>query len=168
MTIQQHAQQHVQQHAFRGETAEAPVLALSPAEEVKYTVVEPADQPSGRPRVVIVGAGFGGLTTAQRLGNRDVDVIVIDRNNYHGFWPLLYQVATSSLEAESIAYPVRGVLRNYRNLQFVMGEVAGVDFAGRQVRLADGRELPYDYLVLAAGSANNYFGNQALPAASTR
>jgi NADH dehydrogenase len=122
---------------------------------------EPAAPSLGRPRVVIVGAGFGGLHAARALGGADVDVLVLDRNNYHGFWPLLYQVATAGLESESIAYPVRAILRKHRNAAFELVEVKGVDFERRQV-LTDGAPIDYDYLILAAGSANNYFGNDAL------
>jgi NADH:ubiquinone reductase (H+-translocating) len=122
----------------------------------------PDERPTGRPRVVIVGAGFGGITATQRLAGRDVDVLLIDRNNYHGFWPLLYQVALSGLEAESIAYPVRAVIQGHDNLHFRLGTVVGVDFDARQVKLDGGDSVGYDYLVLAAGSANNYFGNDKL------
>jgi NADH dehydrogenase len=115
----------------------------------------------GRPRVVVVGAGFGGLSAARALARKDVDVQVLDRNNYHGFWPLLYQVATAGLESESIAYPVRAILRKHQNASFVMANVRGVDFEARQV-LTDGPPIDYDYLILSAGSANNYFGNDAL------
>lgn len=115
----------------------------------------------GRPRVVIVGAGFGGLNAVEALAKADVDVQVIDRNNYHGFWPLLYQVATAGLESVSIAYPVRAILRKYRNASFLMADVKGVDFEQREVIL-EGKRIQYDYLVLAAGSANNYFGNDKL------
>ncbi|NJM06213.1 NAD(P)/FAD-dependent oxidoreductase, partial [Candidatus Gracilibacteria bacterium] len=123
--------------------------------------------PAARPRVVIIGAGFGGLSAARALGDSEVDVLVIDRNNYHGFWPLLYQVATAGLEPEAVAYPVRAILRDYRNVRFQMAEVRGVDLEQRLIftSLADNAEptpLTYDYLVLAAGSANNYFGNDAL------
>src|SRR5688572_10374385 len=74
------------------------------------------DRPPGRPRVVVVGAGFGGLSAARELGTSSLDVLVVDRNNYHGFWPLLYQVATAGLEPEAIAYPVRAIFRNYPNV----------------------------------------------------
>ncbi len=121
----------------------------------------PLPRRSGRPQVVIIGAGFGGLAAARTLGNTDVDVLVIDRNNYHGFWPLLYQVATAGIETESIAYPVRGILRRYRNADFLMAEVTGVDFE-RKLVLTDGPPVEYDYLIISAGSANNYFGNDAL------
>ncbi|HMQ30554.1 MAG TPA: NAD(P)/FAD-dependent oxidoreductase [Chloroflexaceae bacterium] len=117
--------------------------------------------PSARPRVVIIGAGFGGLNAARELGGKDVDVLVIDRNNYHGFWPLLYQVATAGLEPESVAYPVRAIVRKHSNISFMMAEVCRVDLAARLVYTASAA-LPYDYLIIAAGSANNYFGNESL------
>ncbi len=116
-----------------------------------------------RPRVVIVGAGFGGLSVARHLAGAPLDVLVLDRNNYHGFWPLLYQVGTAGLEPEAIAYPVRAILRRYPNADFRMEQVTGIDFAARHVLIAGGA-VPYDYLVLAAGSANNYFGNPDLAA----
>lgn len=118
-------------------------------------------RPAGRPRVVVVGAGFGGMSVARTLSRANVDVLVLDRNNYHGFWPLLYQVATAGLEPESIAYPARAVLRRYANADFLMAEVKSIDFERKQV-LTDGAPIGYDYLVLAAGSANNYFGNDQL------
>jgi len=118
-------------------------------------------RPHGRPRVVVVGAGFGGLNVAAKLAHADVDVVVLDRHNYHGFWPLLYQVATAGLEPASIAYPARAILRKYPNTHFLMTEVSGVDFEHKLVLSGD-QALPYDYLVLAAGSANNYFGDAAL------
>lgn len=121
----------------------------------------PPDGMPKRPRVLIVGAGFGGLTLARQLAQQPVDVLLLDKNNYHGFWPLLYQVATAGLEPESIAYPVRAILRKYPNLAFQLAEVQNVDFASRQIR-TDQATLDYDYLALAAGSANNYFGNAAL------
>jgi NADH dehydrogenase len=124
-------------------------------------VVERAPRRTGRPRVVVVGAGFGGMSVARNLRRTDVDVLMLDRNNYHGFWPLLYQVATAGLEPESIAYPARAILRKYPNADFLMTEVEGVDFDRKQV-LTNGAPIGYDYLVLAAGSANNYFGNDQL------
>ena len=120
-----------------------------------------AGRATHRPRVVIVGAGFGGLNVARSLGNTELDVLILDRNNYHGFWPLLYQVATAGLEPEAIASAVRGVIRNYSNVDFLMTEVTGVDFKQRQIHTNAG-PVGYDYLVLAAGSANNYFGNDNL------
>lgn len=119
-----------------------------------------------RPKVVVVGAGFGGLSVAKTLGNKAVDVLLLDRNNYHGFWPLLYQVATGGLESASIAYPIRGIIRPYKNVDFRMASVTGVDFDNRQVLVDRGEPVPYDYLVLAAGSAENYFGNDTLAEAT--
>ncbi len=130
------------------------------AEQVKN---DTPPRPSGRPLVVVVGAGFGGLQVANQLAHADVDVLVLDRHNYHGFWPLLYQVATAGLDAASIAYPARAILRKYPNTQFLMAEVSGVDFE-RKLVLSGDKALPYDYLVLAAGSANNYFGDTTLAA----
>src|SRR5262252_3773378 len=122
--------------------------------------IERLPQPTARPRAIVVGAGFGGLSAARELRRADVDVLVLDRNNYHGFWPLLYQVATGILETQEIAYPVRSLLRKQRNVDFRMAEVQGVDFDAREV-LTDGGTFAYDYLVLAGGSTTNFFGNEA-------
>src|SRR5579885_196068 len=96
-----------------------------------------------RPRVVIVGAGFGGLTAAKRLRRLPVEVTLLDRHNYHTFTPLLYQVATAGLEPEEVAHAVRPILGRCRNLRFRMAEVNGVDLAGRSVQTSVG-PLPYD------------------------
>jgi NADH dehydrogenase len=113
-----------------------------------------------RPRVVIVGAGFGGINAARALGNRDVDVLVLNRTNYHGFWMMLYQVAAAQIEPEAIARPVRALLRRYRNVQFQVADVQGVDLERKIVHTAD-EEISYDYLVLAAGSTTHYFGHDS-------
>jgi NADH:ubiquinone reductase (H+-translocating) len=110
------------------------------------------------PRVVIIGAGFGGLAAARALGGEPVSVTVCDRLNYHLFQPLLYQVALAGLSATDVATPIRSILHD-RNIEVLLAEVAGVDVARRAVRLADGAELPYDYLVLAAGAHTNYYGH---------
>lgn len=111
-----------------------------------------------RPRVVIVGAGFGGLACAGGLGNTDIDVTVIDRRNHNLFQPLLYQVATAALSPADIAEPVRRTLGRFRNVRVVLGEVKGVDHAQRCVALKGGDFFPYDRLVIATGSEYNYFG----------
>jgi NADH dehydrogenase len=109
-------------------------------------------------RVVIVGAGFAGLQCAQRLSGKPVDVLLIDRNNYHLFTPLLYQVASSLLNPSDIAYPVRTVFRGSLNVRFRVAQVTGVAFEAKVVETADGGRLPYDCLVIATGSATNFFG----------
>ncbi len=137
------------------------MIDIQPDVKVRNTPVfdRTATERRSRPRVVIVGAGFGGLAAARELADADVDILVINRTNYHGFWPLLYQVATAGLEPESIAYPVRAILRRYRNADFLLAEVNGVDFERRAV-LTDVGPVMYDYLVLAAGSTTNFFGNE--------
>ncbi len=109
-------------------------------------------------RVIIVGMGFGGIRAAARLAGQGLEVLLVDRNNYHLFQPLLYQVATAGLEQESIAYPVRAMARNWPGTRFVLAEVTGVDCAER-VLFTSGDRLPYDYLIIGAGSVTNYFGN---------
>ncbi|MFQ5888656.1 MAG: NAD(P)/FAD-dependent oxidoreductase [Gemmatimonadota bacterium] len=116
------------------------------------------------PRVVILGAGFGGLTCARALSGEPVRVILIDRNNYHLFTPLLYQVASSLLNPSDIAYPVRTVFRRSKNVRFRVGEADGIDFDRKFVRMRDGDVLPYDFLVIATGSATNYFGMRDIEA----
>ena len=111
-----------------------------------------------RPRVVIVGAGFGGLHAAKALGRLPVDVMVLDRRNHHTFQPLLYQVALAVLSPADIAQPIRTILRRYKNTQVLMDEVTGIDVGRRQVSLGSGALLPYDYLVLATGATHSYFG----------
>lgn len=108
-------------------------------------------------RVVIVGMGFGGIRAARVLAGRGLDVVLVDRNNYHLFQPLLYQVATAGLEQESIAYPVRAMARSWPGTRFHMGEVLAVDCSARTLR-TDAGMMSYDYLVIAAGSVTNFFG----------
>lgn len=112
-----------------------------------------------KPHVVIVGAGFGGLACAQRLGGAGFPVTVVDRHNYHLFVPLLYQVATAALSPADIARPIRSMLARYPNINVVLDEVTGIDLDGRQLKLAREGERPFDYLVLAAGSSYSYFGH---------
>ncbi|MCB8822428.1 NAD(P)/FAD-dependent oxidoreductase [Microvirga rosea] len=113
-----------------------------------------------RPRVVIVGAGFGGLEAAKALRHAPVDLTVIDRHNYHCFQPLLYQVATATLSPSDIAWPIRGILRGQKNTTVFMAEVTGVDTATRVVH-AGPRAVPYDDLILATGATHSYFGHDA-------
>lgn len=109
--------------------------------------------------MLIIGAGFGGLSAARALARAPVDVTVVDRRNFHLFQPLLYQVATAGLNPSDVAWPVRGILSRQANARVLLGEVNGVDTKARQVSLVDGRRLPYDWLILATGATHNYFGN---------
>src|SRR5437773_4259534 len=115
------------------------------------------------PRIVIVGAGFGGLAAARALRRTPVEVILIDRTNHHVFQPLLYQVATSVLTPGQIGSPIRNILRRQKNTTVLLGEVTGVDQAGRYVLFGDADrenvQIPYDYLVLATGATHSYFGH---------
>ena len=110
------------------------------------------------PTVVIVGGGFGGLKAARALADAPVRVVLVDRQNHHLFQPLLYQVASATLSPADIAAPIRHILRTQDNAEVVLGEVSSADLDARQVRLANGRELAYDFLILAAGSRSSYFG----------
>ena len=110
------------------------------------------------PRVVIVGAGFGGLTAARALTRAPAQITVIDRKNHHTFQPLLYQVATAGLSPSEIAAPIRSILRGRENVEVLLGEVTGFDLARRLVETAE-HNVPYDYLVVAAGASHAYFGH---------
>lgn len=110
------------------------------------------------PHVVIVGAGFGGLGVAEQLAHVPVHVTLIDRHNYHTFQPLLYQVATSLLNAEDVGASVRSMFRHQENVNFRLGTVTGIDLSGREIQLDDGDKVTFDYLVLAGGATVNYFG----------
>jgi NADH dehydrogenase len=112
--------------------------------------------------VVIIGAGFGGLLCAKQLEGSQVDVLLLDKHNYHLFTPLLYQVASSLLNASDIAFPVRRVFRGSTNVVFRQAVVDRIDFETKEVILDDGEAIPYDYVVVAAGSVTHFFGNEAI------
>src|SRR5580698_7552541 len=110
------------------------------------------------PRVVIVGAGFGGLNAAQSLAKTPVRITVIDQKNFHTFQPLLYQVATAGLSPGEIAAPIRSILRSHKNVQVLMSEVTGFDLDRRLVKTSE-VDIGYDYLIVAAGAGHSYFGH---------
>lgn len=114
-----------------------------------------------RPKIVIIGAGFGGLELSKAFHNKPVEVLLVDRNNYHNFQPLMYQVATAGLEPASIAYPVRRIFRKYKNVSFRMAEVLKVDVTKNEVSSSIG-EIPFDYLVIASGSENNFYNFESV------
>src|SRR2546425_9358853 len=118
-----------------------------------------ASEMSDLPHVVIIGGGFGGLDAARALDGAPVRLTLVDRHNYHLFQPLLYQVATAALSPGDIASPIRWILRHQRNVEVLLADVLEIDPAGRRVIVADGDPIPYDYLVLAPGSAHAYFGH---------
>lgn len=111
-----------------------------------------------RRRVVIIGAGFGGLSAARKLAKGPFDVVVVDRHNYHLFQPLLYQVATAGLSPADIASPIRGVLRRQANASVILAKVSGVDVEAKEI-VAEGRRIPFDDLIIATGAEHAYFGN---------
>ena len=112
-----------------------------------------------RPKIVIIGCGFGGLEAAKALRKADLDITVIDRQNHHLFQPLLYQVATAGLTAPAIAEPIRRIFRKQRNVKVLMAEVTGLDAANGTVTLSDGQALRFDHLIVAAGATHSYFGH---------
>lgn len=110
-------------------------------------------------RIVVIGAGFGGLEAALRLGGSAAQVTVVDQRNHHLFQPLLYQVATALLSTSEIAWPIRHLLRRYKNIEVLLGKVVGVDKDAKTVLLEDGAVLPFDELVIATGARHAYFGH---------
>lgn len=119
-----------------------------------------------RPRIVIVGGGFGGLLAAKGLAKADCDITLIDRRNHHLFQPLLYQVATAALSPAQIAQPIRTILKHQANARVILDEVTGIDVAARCVRSAGNGEIPYDQLILATGASHAYFGHDEWQAAA--
>jgi len=119
------------------------------------------DDNKQRKHVVIIGAGFGGVKAARSLANENVDITIVDRNNFHLFQPLLYQVSTAILAEAEIAYPVRAFFQKNKNVEFFLGEVIDFDLEAKKV-ITDHGEIGYDYLVIAAGSMTNYFGLDTL------
>jgi len=117
-----------------------------------------ATTPEKKPHVVIIGAGFGGITAARAFKDASVNVTVIDRNNHHLFQPLLYQVATAVLSPADISAPIRHVLRKQKNTVIVLAEVTGIDTEQQWVVTAE-RVIPYDYLIVATGASHSYFGH---------
>src|SRR5262245_64385634 len=108
---------------------------------------------SHRHKVVVIGAGFGGLSAAKALRDTPVDVTVVDANNFHTFQPLLYQVATAGLDSDDIAHPVRAIFHRQRNVTFRLGQVTAIDLDARRLDLADGGILEHDDLLIGAGAA---------------
>lgn len=114
---------------------------------------------ANKPKVVIIGGGFGGLQAAKELGRKPVEVTLIDKKNHHTFQPLLYQVATAVLSPGEIASPIRRILHKYKNVEVILGEAEDFDVENRIVRLKDNSEIPFDYLIVAAGARHSYFGH---------
>lgn len=122
------------------------------------TLTADAQEDARRPRIVIVGGGFGGLSAAQTLARVRADITLIDRRNHHLFQPLLYQVATAVLSPAQIAQPIRTVFRDQKNVRVVLDEVIGIDAPARIVRTQQQGDIPFDYLILAVGASHDYFG----------
>lgn len=120
---------------------------------------------SNLPRIVIVGGGFAGISMAKSLANKNVQVVLLDKHNYHTFQPLLYQVSSASLEPDSIAYPLRKIIKNHKTSFFRLAEVESIDANKKMIETSIG-SLAYDYLVLATGTKTNYFGNKTIEANS--
>lgn len=113
-----------------------------------------------KPKVIIIGGGFGGINAARKLADADVELTVIDRTNHHLFQPLLYQVATAALSPGNIAIPIREILRKQKNATVIMGDVCAIDIESRTITMNHGETMSYDYLIVATGSRHSYFGNE--------
>lgn len=121
--------------------------------------IQPTITSRGRPRVIVVGGGFAGLNVVKSLKHTDVDITLVDRRNHHLFAPLLYQVATAQLSPANIAQPIRSILKDQGNVNVLMDEVTNIDVDRKQIDLAGGTSLVYDYLVVAVGATHSYFGH---------
>ena len=124
------------------------------------------DESARRPRVLVLGGGFGGLQCARKLAGKRVDVLLVDRNNYHLFTPLLYQVASSLLNPSEISFPLRHILRRGQNVRVRRAEIARIDFAERRAIAVDGHAFEYDWLVIATGAETNFYGIDSVERAS--
>lgn len=129
--------------------------------DTKYSIMKTGIPETDKPRIVIVGCGFGGLQLAKALANKDVQIVMIDKHNYHTFQPLLYQVSTAGLEADSIAYPIRKIFKGQKNFIFRWCEVKKINSDKNEIETSVGN-LNYDYLVIATGTTTNFFGIEGL------
>src|ERR1700748_2457128 len=126
-----------------------------------FTVVPQDQNRSSKPRVVIIGGGFGGLSVAKKLKNSPVDILLLDKHNYHTFQPLLYQVAIGSIEADSVGFPIRRIFTRHKNFSFNLAEVQKITPETNCITTDIGT-IHYDYLVIATGSNTNFFGNEQI------
>ena len=124
-----------------------------------FTVSSQEKNNDSRPRVVIIGGGFGGLSLAKKLKNAPVDILLLDKHNYHTFQPLLYQVAIGAIQADSIGFPIRRIFTRHENFSFNMAEVQKINPETNTINTNIGA-IHYDYLVIATGSNTNFFGNE--------
>ena len=124
-----------------------------------FSLIDSEEIMTNKPKVIIIGGGFGGLQAAKKLANKPVQVTLIDKKNHHTFQPLLYQVATAVLSPGEIASPIRRILHRYKNIEVILGEAVDIDEKNQTVKLHDGSLLAFDYLILAAGARHSYFGH---------